>query len=173
MANTFVKISSVTVGAGGTASIDFSSIPSTYTDLCIKISSRVVATSDFPSLALRFNGSSTAVYSYRYLLGSGSAASSANAATQSSMRLGNTDGSLQTTSTFANWEIYIPNYAGSTNKSVSVDTVSENNATAAYSNLTAGLWGNTAAITSITILETTPLNIAEFSTATLYGIKNS
>ena len=38
MAVTFTQIASVTVGSGGAASIDFTSIPSTYTDLCIKTS---------------------------------------------------------------------------------------------------------------------------------------
>jgi hypothetical protein len=173
MANTYVKIASVSVGSGGQASMDFNSIPATYTDLLIKISTRIVATSDFPALVLRFNGSSAANYSTRWLLGSGSAASSGSSSAGTSMRLGNTDGSLQTASTFGNFEVYIPNYAGSTNKSVSVDAVSENNATAGYQNLVAGLWSNTAAITSISLLEITPLNIAQYSTATLYGIKKN
>jgi hypothetical protein len=47
--------------------------------------------------------------------------------------------------------MYIPNYAGSSNKSVSIDAVTENNATAAEANLVAGLWSSTAAITSITL----------------------
>ena len=40
MATTFTKIASVTVGSGGASSIDFTSIPSTYTDLCVKLSTR-------------------------------------------------------------------------------------------------------------------------------------
>jgi hypothetical protein len=76
-----------------------------------------------------------------------------------------------TASTFSNIEIYIPNYAGSTNKSFSIDAVGENNATAAYAGLVAGLWSTSSAITAISIASTTLF--AEFSTATLYGISNT
>ena len=40
MATTYTLISSVTVGSGGAASIEFTSIPSTYTDLVLKLSAR-------------------------------------------------------------------------------------------------------------------------------------
>ena len=40
MANTYTLISSVTVGSGGASSIDFTSIPATYTDLCLVWSGR-------------------------------------------------------------------------------------------------------------------------------------
>jgi hypothetical protein len=71
-----------------------------------------------------------------------------------------------TASTFSNDAIYIPNYSGSTNKSVSIDTVTENNATAAHQTITASVWANTAAITSIKIV--TGANFAQYSTASLY-----
>jgi hypothetical protein len=67
-------------------------------------------------------------------------------------------------------EIYFPNYASATNKSFSIDSVTENNATLANQFLTAGLWSNTAAITSITLLAASG-NLAYYSTASLYGIK--
>lgn len=41
MMATYIKIGSVEVGAGGASSIDFSSIPATYTDLVLKMSARV------------------------------------------------------------------------------------------------------------------------------------
>lgn len=160
----------VEVGSGGAASIDFSSIPSTYTDLAVFFSARGVATSDFPATGLKFNGSATS-YSGRYLLGSGSGTSS-GVGGSTYIRLGNADGSLQTGSTFASTFIYIPNYAGSTNKSVSIDMASENNATAAYANLSAGLWSNTAAITSISLF-IDGANLAQYSSAYLYGVSNA
>ena len=42
MAVTHNLISTITVGSGGAASIDFTSIPQTYTDLLVKISLRAV-----------------------------------------------------------------------------------------------------------------------------------
>jgi hypothetical protein len=170
--STFTQIgTAVSVGSGGAASIDFSSIPSTYTDLVVFFSARGVATSDFPATGLKFNGSATS-YSSRFLLGSGSAASSGVGGTSTYIRLGNADGSIQTGSTFASTFIYIPNYAGSTNKSVSIDMVSESNTTAAYSNLSAGLWSNTATISSISLF-IDGANLAQYSSAYLYGVSNA
>jgi hypothetical protein len=76
-----------------------------------------------------------------------------------------------TSSTFCNTSIYIPNYAGSNNKSFSVDSVTEDNGTGNIMALATQLWSNTTAINEITI---TPDNAySENSTAYLYGIKNS
>lgn len=168
MATTFVKIATVTVGAGGSASMVFSSIPSTYTDLIIKISARSVGTST-NAILLRLNGSSTNG-TIRAVEGNGAAASSW---TDTQSYAGNIPPSTYTASTFANNEVYIPNYAGSTNKSSSVDSVTENNATTALADLQANLWSNTAAVTSITLAPNGANNFAEFSTATLYGIKKN
>jgi hypothetical protein len=167
MANTFVKIASVTVGSGGSASISFTGIPATYTDLVVKYSLRSSTTDQ--SALIRFNGTSSG-YSEKSLYGTGSAAASYGQSA-SSIEVNYATTSSQTASTFANGEMYIPNYAGSTNKSVSIDDVQENNATAAYAILNAGLLSNTAAITSITL--TAGTSFVQYSTATLYGIKNS
>ena len=90
------------------------------------------------------------------------------------MYLGNGVGGTATANTFGNMEIYIPNYAGSSNKSVSVNQVGEDNAATAYATLLAGLWSNTAAITSIKL---TPFSggasFVQYSTAYLYGVKNA
>jgi hypothetical protein len=169
-------ISSVTVPAGGAASIDFTSIPGTYTDLVIQLSAR--STGNFggnDSMSddcwLRFNSSSSG-YSARSLYGYGSGVGSSNNAAQTYLKGFYIDGSGATASTFGNTSIYIPNYTSSNNKSVSGDSVSEHNATMAYMNLMAGLWANSSAITSIT-LTTANGNFAQYSTATLYGIRSS
>ena len=167
MPNTYTLIASNTVGSGGVASVTFSSIPATYTDLVVKNSSRAtVATND---IKLTFNGSGSG-YSDRNIYGSGSIAqSSTNSA--SNIFPGVLNSSTTTANTFANNEYYIPNYTSSNFKSVSVDSVTENNGTVAYQFLVAGLWSNTAAITSVTISPNSG-NFAEYSTFTLYGIKS-
>ena len=167
MADTYTLISSVTVGAGGASSIDFTSIPATYTDLLVKLSSRNTSTGG--AIYLRFNGS-TSSYTVRYLEGNGAAASSGTDSTYLYVSELNT--SSTTASTFSSADIYIPNYAGSTNKSVSADSVSENNATTAYAGIYAGLWSNTSAITQVTLYPSAN-TFAQYSTAYLYGIKNS
>jgi hypothetical protein len=167
MANTMTLIASSTVPSGGAASIDFNSIPSTYTDLVLKYSTRCTAGANV-GIVLSLNGS-TVNFTDKYLEGSGSAATSGSNARSGSYIAVSGDGA---TSTPNNGELYIPNYAGSTNKSFSVDAVAENNGTLAYSDLVAGLWSNTAAINQVTIACTSG-NFSQFSTAYLYGIKNS
>jgi len=168
MANTYIAIATVTVGSGGAANIEFTSIPGTYTDLLIKTSVRGDTAATATALLATFNGS-TANFTSRFLEGNGSGA---NSYTSPSNILGGTTAASATSSTFSNIEIYIPNYAGSNNKSVSADSVTENNATAAYVDLIALLWSNSAAITSIK-LSPNAGNFVQYSTATLYGIKNT
>ena len=172
MANTFELIASSTVGSGGAASIDFSSIPSTFTDLCLKYSARGTGTSDTWDLGkLRFNNNSSG-YTKRLLQGSGSAASSNNDSSDSIVFLyiNNTN---STSNSFSSNEIYVPNYAGSTNKSLSSDWATETNATTTLMGLIAGLWSNTAAINQITLYPKSGFNFAQHSTAYLYGVKNA
>ena len=172
MADTYTLISSVTVGAGGAASIDFTSIPSTYTDLLLRVSPRSTRTGvSANELKVTFNGSTTS-YSEKTLRGNGASASSGSytSAGIANILIDSTDA---TASTFSSLDYYIPNYAGSNYKSVSTDSVSENNGTTAYATLDAGLWSNTAAITSIKIQDNDGNNLAQYSTAYLYGIKNS
>ena len=169
MANTYTLIQAVTVGSGGAASMVFTSIPATYTDLLVKVSARNTNTSG-SGLNMRFNSVSS-TYSGIYLEGDGAAASSGNTTT-SYFAAGNVNTSNTTSSTFASTDVYIPNYAGSNNKSGSVDSVYENNATTAYTTMIAGLLSNTAAITQIDITPSAN-NFAENSTAYLYGISNA
>jgi len=175
MANTMTLISSVTVGAGGASSIDFTSIPSTYTDLVVKLSARTTRSSIIDYGAMRFNSDSGSNYVavYMYGFGTGTPTSSTNGnATQ--LEIPNTlDGDTATANTFCNVEIYIPNYAGSTQKSVSFDGVSENNATNAITLLQAGRWTGTSAISSMTIYSANGFNFKQYSTAYLYGVKNA
>ena len=172
MANTFELIASSTVGATAVSSIEFTSIPSTYTDLIVKVSARNddSASASGSYYIVYFNSSGTS-FSSRFLRGTGSAVTSSTFAQYA----GNSTTTGQTASTFSNDEIYIPNYAGSTNKSYSADSVVENNATGAFATLIAGLWSNTAAITSVKI-EAANAGVNKFvqySTFYLYGVKNA
>lgn len=166
---TMTKLATVTVGAGGSATIDFTNIPQTYTDLVLKVSARgtVNTASSGHYYTINLNGSTTNKTQI-YFQGSGSSSGSGSTSSFTTYM----DPSEYTASTFSNAEVYLPNYTGSNYKSMSVDVVMENNATEAYNTFYAQLWSNTAAITSITL---TPGggNFAQYSTATLYGIKNA
>lgn len=173
MATTFELISSVTVGAGGAASIDFTSIPATFTDLCVKYSLRGT-TENTSYVYVTFNGSSSNLSSKNV---NGNAGVSGSAL---SYNYGSTFQDIAgqsvyvwTSNTFSNGEIYVPNYAGSAYKSVSMDSVAENNASSAYDSLTAGLWSNTSAITQVTLRSGSTDTFAQYSTAYLYGVKNA
>ena len=167
---TFTKIASVSVGSGGAATMDFTSIPATFTDLCVKLSGRSARSAQqVDNLFITFNSNTTG-YTMKALSGNGGSASSVGY----SLRYASfsVDAAGSTASTFSSHEIYIPNYASANYKSYSADSVSENNATSAQSDLVAGLWSNTAAITSISLLPEVSTWV-QYSTATLYGIKNS
>ena len=170
MATTYVAIATVTVGSGGTTAMTFSSIPQTYTDLLLKVSGRC-SDAAYSNIALKFN-SSTSGYSQRLLEGNGSTARSVGTIFTSSMWVSTLNSAGQTSNTFGNVEIYIPNYTGSNQKSISVDAVTETNATTAYAQLSAGLHTGTSAITQIDVTGDGS-TFVQYSTATLYGIKNS
>jgi hypothetical protein len=171
MPTTFTKIASVSVGSGGASSIDFTSIPSTYTDLCVYFSGRSNDTRASGGFAckLEFNGSSSNLSS-RWVRGSGSAIANNTETIIAQIMSGASD---DTANTFGNSSIYVSNYAGSNNKSVSIDGVEETNGSTAYSILSAGLWSSSAAITSVKILPIVATLFVQYSTATLYGISKS
>jgi hypothetical protein len=163
---TYTLISSVSVGSGGASAINFTSIPSTYTDLEILVSGRTSGSGN--GLFITFN-SNTSNYTNLALQGNGTSAGSYGTYERNA---GMISESSETSNTFGSTKIYIPNYAGSNNKSYSADATSENNSSLGYMNLVAGLWSNTSAITSIS-LSTTGGGFVQHSTAYLYGISNA
>jgi hypothetical protein len=172
MTTTYTLIEKITVGAAGASSIDFTSIPQTYTDLIVKGSTRRVTDSaNNDAIGIRFNGSSSSIYSVKNLKGDGASASSADASSVSAVYgYGSNNPAGATASTFSNFELYIPNYTSSNQKSVSLDGVTENNATTAYAVLSAGLSTTTSAITSMTIIALSSGSFAQYSSFYLYGI---
>jgi hypothetical protein len=165
MATTYTLISSVTVGSGGAANIEFTSIPATYTDLVLKVSPRISSTNS--TVYVDYN-SSTSNQSWNRLYNS----SGSVGGDTSSRQLITAVTSDFTASTFGSTEIYIPNYASSNNKSSSVDTVQENNSSTNLQALIANLWSNSAAITAIRIVASSG-TFVQYSTAYLYGISNA
>jgi hypothetical protein len=149
------------------ASVTFDNLPTSgYTDLKLVISGRSDKSAQTNyDVNISFNGT-TYTLANRAVYGTGSVAGSLS---EAAVTYRSTPGATATASTFGNAEIYIPNYRSANFKSISIDGVSENNATAAFSELIAGLVSTTAAITSITF---TPLssNYVAGSTFSLYGI---
>jgi hypothetical protein len=172
MANTFELISSYTA-SGSVASIGFSSIPSTYTDLCIKLSlrsSNTTGTYDPVKININSNGTNMLV---RDIYGTSSSAGSEAPGSPDNVIISYTSNANNTANTFGNLEIYIPNYANASyTKSMSADGISETNGSGSILVLTSGLWNSTSAINEITVFPYSG-NFVQYSTAYLYGIKNS
>lgn len=158
-------IESKTLGSAQ-ASIEFTNIPQTFTDLYLCLSLRQTSNNGNPYTPITFAfNSSSANKSSRYLLGEGTGVLSYN---YSEFYIW-TPSSLATSNTFGNSEMYIPNYANGSAKSVSLTSVSENNSSANLNGIGALLWNNTAAITSITFTPSAG-NFETGSIASLYGI---
>jgi hypothetical protein len=167
MANTYTLIQAQTLSTTA-ASVTFSAIPSTYTDLKLVTSLRSTVTNQ-GNVLVTFNGSSSSLSAIVLYTFSNAAYSYSDT---------NAFGALQnpsnaTANTFASGDLYICGYASSNYKSMSTDTVTENNGNAQQI-IASSLWSNTAAITSLTM---TPQggtgSIESGSSFYLYGIKNS
>ena len=166
MAN-YILLERITVGEAGAASVTFNSIPQTgYTDLKIVCSIRNTNTSgNWYDTNITFGGGST--YSGKNLYGQGASAGSFNDASTITIR---TSQNNNTANTFGNAEIYIPNYTSSNAKSVSVDEVTENNATSAYAGFGAFISNSTSPITSVTLTALSGSNFIQYSTFSLYAL---
>jgi hypothetical protein len=172
MPATYTLISS-NVLTSSAASVTFSSIPATYTDLVLRCSVRNDYANPFDQLYITLNSDTGANYSYTALRGSGTAVASFRGTSQTQVRGGYTDGTLATSNTFSSDEIYIPNYTSTSNKPISVFGVQEDNASGAFVEVNANLWQSSSAITSISIASQGASNFLATSSFYLYGIKNS
>jgi len=165
------SIATVTVGAGGASSIDFTSIPSTYTHLQIRGIARTNAGSDSQNY-MRFNSDTGSNYSTHFLygygenpVGAGGAAStnymSASAITSSG------------TNVFTGFVMDVLDYAN-TNKNKTLRALSGNDTNGAgYVWFSSGNWRNTSAISSISIYNNGSNNFVQYSQFALFGIKGN
>jgi hypothetical protein len=173
MPNTYTLIQAVTVGSGGSASIDFTSIPSTYTDLCLKLSLRNSYAGTYVSGKLTVNANGSSIYTSKVLSGGGSSVSSASYGPATKMEWGPAGANSLTANTFSNIEMYFPSYTTSNNKPIYIDGVMETNDA---SNNALSLWGGVAATSSAISSIEVNFNAGswmQYSTAYLYGIVNS
>lgn len=167
MATTYEAIATATLSSPA-ASITFSSIPQTFTDLILKISARSSAAGTNWTF-IGINGGSDSESTLLHVLNFGG---SIYGQTYSSLRTPITNTSL-TANTFSNNEIYFSDYTGATKKTISGDGVQESN-TADYE-LQAAVyeWPYSAAITQLVLTTDGAVNFATNSSATLYGVKKS
>lgn len=169
----FEHIETQTVGAGGAASITFSSIPGTYKHLQIRYVARTTTnTLTAVNVGMRINGITTSNYVYHSLYGDGAIASSFNNLTPTSWAGPFTANAAMTASIFGAGVIDILDYASTTkNKTFRVLTGVDVNGSGGYIGLNSGLQATTNAITSITFIDYSGNSLAQHSTFALYGVK--
>jgi hypothetical protein len=160
MPSTYEPIATNTLGTA-VGSVTFSSIPSTYTDIILIVSSSASVAS---YISLQYNGDTATNYSVTLLRGNGSAASSTRYASTNEIyvsvaSINNTDinNTIVQFQNYSNTTTYKTNLSRANNAGLSTDA-------------SVGMWRNTAAINAIKVLNT-GANFAVGSTFTLYGIK--
>jgi hypothetical protein len=158
-----------TVTLTTTTNFEFQNIPQIYTDLKLTGSFRTNKGSISDANLTINGGLETVSHPIRNLSGTGSSVftgfNNFNNANLAQMAIG-TD---YTSNTFNNIELYFPNYTGSTQKSFSLDGVTENNATASYQTISAGLFQSTNPITRL-LIDSAGATLIAGSTFSLYGI---
>jgi hypothetical protein len=158
------------------ASVTFSAIPATYTDLVVRYSARTAEAVANELIIYTLNGNTGSNYSTTTLIGNSSTVVSNRTTSAANIRAGWQDGDLATANTFGSAEIYIPSYTATQNKPTSNFSVAENNSAGTaetYINANAGLFRITDAITSIAFASINGSNFVSGSSFYLYGISNS
>jgi hypothetical protein len=176
MASSRQLISSQTLGSAA-ASVTFSSIPSTYTDLVLKVSARTDNSGARDYFTVNFNGDSATNYSQTIIYtnnGSGAYSTASSSTTALGAGYAFVDGSGATANTFSNLEMYMPSYATTKTKPSSTFASAENNsASSVWLSSNANLYRSTSAISSMTFTPYTGGNFLAGSTFYLYGISNA
>lgn len=169
---TYQALATVTVPGGGTSTIVISNISQAYTDLLILASLRS-GRPDAPygNCRILLNGvSSGSTYSSRTLRAVGTSVGSF--ATSTTIEFG-TSTAFSTSGAFGSACFYIPNYTSGGSKTVLIDSVMETNSADGFPYLTGGLFASSSPITSINLVDADASSFAQYSTVTVYGIKNS
>jgi hypothetical protein len=167
----YESIATTTVGAGGSASVEFTSIPSTYTHLQVRAIAKNASTSTgYDFLFVQFNSDTASNYNTHYLEGNGTSALSAAATSTAYVYAGNCSRSNASyTSMFASSVIDILDYKN-TNKFKTIRSLAgiDYNGSGGV-DFQSGAWRSTSAITSIK-LYVGGANLSQYSHFALYGI---
>jgi hypothetical protein len=173
-AGDFESIATVTVGSGGAASAEFTSIPATYSHLQLRVLSRSSRSDGGDYLKTQFNSDTGSNYSWHRLTGDGSTVEAAAGASASQIILQRMASDYLSASIFSLHIIDILDYAN-TNKYKTVRCLAgvDNNSTDGRVDFSSGNWRNTNAITSIQLGMSTATNFKQYSQFALYGIRSA
>jgi hypothetical protein len=176
--SSYESIATTIVGSGGTTSISFTSIPSTYTHLQIRLFGQITrSTFGTGNLTMTFNSDTGANYSSHDVYGTGANVAVDSGVNANNMWFQDSMGTTAAPNIFGAGIFDILDYAN-TNKFKTVRVLQgvDVNGTSfnaqGYIQLGSGSWRNTNAITSVT-LTTAYTGWAQYTHAALYGIKGS
>ena len=170
------SIATATVGSGGTGTITFSSIPSTYSHLQIRLIGRTNrSTASIDQMNIRFNSDTGTNYvTNHYVQGNGSAvyAGANTSGTLMTIYRLTADGAPTLASSFGTSVIDILDYTN-TNKYKTLRALSgqDMNTVSGEVFFVSAAWMSTNAVTSITITPNTGTLFNEYSQFALYGVK--
>ena len=168
----YESLQTVTVGAGGQASINFTAIPSTYSHLQIRFIGRSTTADTNCDTLVRYNSDTGSNYSYHSLFGNGATASAnAGSSTNSSyMTFRNLTAANAGAGQFGASVIDVLDYANTNKYKTTRGLGGYDSNGSGIITLGSLLWMNTAAITSINILPIVG-SWAQYSSFALYGVK--
>lgn len=170
-ASQYFSIATATVGSGGSSSVTFSSIPSTYTHLQIRAIGRTNRSNTFDDIRFKINGDTATSYYVHFFYGDGaSVAAGSNTTYVTGAWGGGMSGATATSSVFGAAIIDILDYAN-TNKNKTIRALDgvENNGSGTIA-FSSSLWSSTSAINSIELFGIGG-TIQQYSSFALYGIK--
>lgn len=169
--SSYESIATTTVGSGGTATVSFTSIPSTYKHLEIRYIVRADVADFDSALLMRFNSDTSSNYSWHILRGSGSSIYVDGAANNSNPLVGSQVGNSSTASVFGAGTISVLDYAD-TNKYKTSRALGGFDANGSgYIQLSSQGWRSTSAVSSIQLTFSTGSGFLQYSQFALYGIK--
>lgn len=159
----YESIATVTVGSGGSSTVTFSSIPSTYKHLQIRAIAKASGSNFNPKM--QFNGDTGSNYSWHYLYGDGSSVTAGAGTTQAFIY----NSIISTNANMYNaFIIDILDYANTSKYKTTRELSGEDRNGGGEIALWSGNWRSTSAITSITFSNGTFDNYTQYA---LYGIK--
>lgn len=168
----FESIATQTVGSGGASSIDFTSIPGTYTHLQVRYMARGTFSNTEVSIRMRLNSDTGSNYSRHLLEGDGSSAAAYATPNGNLMALGGVPSALATASIFGVGIVDILDYTNTNKYTTSRSLYGQDRNGAGTTGLASSLWMNTNAVTSISIFPDSN-DFAQYSHFALYGIRSA
>jgi hypothetical protein len=168
----YESIATVSVGSGGAANVEFTSIPASYTHLEIRYIVRADVADFDSALLMRFNNDTASNYSWHILRGSGSVIYVDAGANSSNPLVASQVGDSSTASVFGGGTVNVLDYAN-TNKYKTSRALGGFDANGSgYIQITSQNWRSTSAITSIKFAFSTGSGFKQYSSFALYGIKS-